>query len=124
MTSVGARKGNQEGEIPVEHHFIARGFHRAYRLGKQGQKDKGDIGGIDDVAIEVKNQKSYELSRWMKELAVEKSYKAARIGALIIKPARIGKTRVGQWWVMMTVEDFQTLLIEAGYGPYAEPEEH
>lgn len=121
--SAASRKGNQEGEIPVEQHFIARGFHRVYRLGKQGQKDKGDIGGIDDVAIEVKNVARYSLSGWMKELAVEKEYKVARIGALIIKPARIGKTRVGKWWVMMTVEDFQTLLIEAGYGPYKEPEE-
>ena len=119
-----ARKGNQEGEIPVEHHFIARGFHRAYRLGKQGMKDKGDIGGIDDVCIEVKNQAAYKFGPWMKELAIEKAHKAAAIGALLVKPKGVGKTRVDQWWIVMTVGDFQSLLIEAGYGPYQEPEEH
>jgi hypothetical protein len=121
--SAASRKGNQEGEIPVEQHFIARGFHRVYRLGKQGQKDKGDIGGIDDVAIEVKNHGTYSFGPWMKELAVEKAHKAAKIGALLVKPRGIGKTRVDQWWIVMTVGDFQRLLIEAGYGPYKEPEE-
>jgi hypothetical protein len=124
MSNPAARKGNQEGEIPVEQNFIARGFHRVYRLGKQGAKDKGDIGGIDDVCIEVKNHGTYKLGPWMKELAVEKANKAAKIGALIVKPRGIGKTRVDQWWVMMTVGDFQRLLIEAGYGPYEAQREH
>jgi hypothetical protein len=122
--SAAARKGNQGGEIPVAQHFIAAGFHRVYRLGKQGLKDMGDIGGIDGVAIEVKNQGTYRFGPWMKELAVEKAHKAAKIGALLVKPKGIGATRVDQWWIVMTVGDFQRLLIEAGYGPYEEPEEH
>lgn len=121
MSNPAARKGNQEGEIPVERDFIARGFHRVYRLGKQGTNDKGDIGGIDDVCIEVKNHGRYDFPGWMRELAVEKKNKAAKIGGLLVKPRGIGKTRVGQWWVVLTVDDFQTLLIEAGYGPYEEP---
>jgi hypothetical protein len=124
VSNPAARKGNQEGEIPVEQNFIARGFHRVYRLGKQGFKDKGDIGGIDDVCIEVKNHGVYKFGPWMKELAAEKANKAARIGALIVKPKGIGKTRVDQWWVTMTVGDFQRLLIEAGYGPYEAQREH
>lgn len=123
MTNTAARKGNQEGEIPVEQNFIARGFHRVYRLGKQGTKDKGDIGGIDDVCIEVKNWGTYHFGPWMKELAKKKANKAAKIGALLVKPKGIGKTRVDQWWVVMTVGDFENLLIEAGYGPYKDPEE-
>ena len=119
--SASARKGNQQGEIPVAANFIARGFHRVYRLGQQGQKDKGDIGGIDGVAIEVKNHGVYKFGPWMKELAVEKAHKQAKIGALIVHPKGIGLTRVDQWWVTMTVADFQCLLIEAGYGPYEDP---
>ena len=119
-----ARKGNQEGEIPVAQYFISRGFHRVYRLGKQGLKDMGDIGGIDGVAIEVKNQAVYKFGPWMKELATEKAHKAANIGALLVKPKGIGKTRVDQWWIVMTVGDFERLLVEAGYGPYENPEEH
>lgn len=121
MTNASARKGNQEGEIPVEQNFLARGFCRVYRLGKQGSKDKGDIGGIDDVCIEVKNRGIYDFPGWMRELATEKINKAAKIGALIVKPRGVGKTRVDQWWVVMTVGDFQQLLIEAGYGPYENP---
>lgn len=118
MSSAAARKGNQEGEIPVEQNFIARGFHRVYRLGKQGRVDKGDLGGIDGVCIEIKNWGTYHFGPWMNELATEKANAVAKIGALIVKPRGIGKTRVDQWWVMMTVADFQRLLVEAGYGPY------
>lgn len=123
MSNPAARKGNQEGEIPVEQHFIARGFKRVYRLRQQGSIDKGDIGGLDDVCIEIKNHGTYKFPEWMRELAVEKKNLAAKVGALIVKPRGIGKTRVDQWWVVMTVGDFQNLLIEAGYGPYEEPTE-
>lgn len=123
MSNPAARKGNQEGEIPAENHLIARGFHRVYRLGRQGSKDKGDIGGIDDVCIEVKNRARYDLPGWMRELAAEKKNKAARIGALIVKPKGVGKTRVDQWWVVMTMGDFEQLLIDGGYGPYRDPVE-
>jgi hypothetical protein len=122
--TIARRKGNQEGEIPAAANFIARGFFRVYRLGKQGMKDEGDIGGIDGVAIEVKNQAVYKFGPWMKELAIEKANRAARIGALLVKPKGIGVTRVDQWWIVMTVGDFQSLLIDAGYGPYKDPEEH
>lgn len=125
MSNPAARKGNQQGEIPVTANFVARGFIRAYRMRQQGAVDKGDIGGIDDVCIEVKNHGIYKFGPWMKELAIEKINKSARIGALIVHPKGIGLTRVDQWWVVMSVGDFQRLLVEAGYGPYEDPtEEH
>lgn len=119
--STQTRKGNSEGEIPVENYLKQRGFRRAFRLRHQGTIDKGDIGGIDGVMLEVKNHGVYKIAEWMKEVAVEKANAAASIGALIMKPKGIGTTRVGQWWVVMPVTDFSRLLIEAGYGPYEEP---
>jgi hypothetical protein len=115
------RKGNSEGEIPVENYLRSRGFRRAYRLRHQGVIDKGDIGGIDGVCIEVKNWGVYKIAEWVKEMLHEKANAKARIGAVLMKPKGIGKTRVDQWWIVMPVSDFTQLLIEAGYGPYEGP---
>lgn len=119
--STQTRKGNSEGEIPVEQYLQQRGFRRAFRLRHQGVIDKGDIGGIDNVCIEVKNWGRYKIAEWVKEMLREKENAKARIGAVLMKPKGIGKTRVGQWWIVMTVEDFSQLLIDAGYGPYEGP---
>lgn len=115
------RKGNSEGEIPVEEFLRKMGFRRAYRLRHQGVIDKGDIGGIDGVCIEIKNWGIYKLAEWIKEMVHEKANAGAKTGAVLFKPKGIGKTRVGKWWVLMEAEDYAQLLIDAGYGPYEEP---
>lgn len=116
MTNRSGKKG-WAGESPVWNWFKDHGFHRSYRLRTQGVMDKGDIGGIDDIAIEIKNQGTYKFAEWMKETEKEKANANARLGALVVKPKGIGETRVGSWWVMMTLSDFTTLLIDANYGP-------
>ena len=113
------RSGNKgwRGEAPVLDWLKNCGFHRAYRLRTQGVNDKGDVGGIDEAVIEIKNHGIYKFAEWMKETHTEKQNAQARLGALIVKPKGIGDTRVGSWWVMMTLSDFTTLLIDADYGP-------
>lgn len=110
------RKG-WAGEAPVLAWFQGRGFHRTYRMRTQGAADKGDIGGIDEACIEVKNHGVYKFAEWMKETAVEKANAGARVGALVIKPKGVGEKNIRDWWVTMTLEDFTQLLIDAGYGP-------
>jgi hypothetical protein len=116
VTNRAGRKG-WAGEAPVLAFLISRGYHRAYRLRAHGSLDKGDIGGIDGAVIEIKNHSAYKLAEWMKETAVEKVNAAARIGALVIKPKGVGEANINRWWVMMTLEDFAQLMIDAGYGP-------
>jgi len=110
-------KKGYAGEAPVLAWFKARGFFRAYRMRTQGVADKGDIGGIDTVVIEVKNHGTYSFGEWMKETTREKRNADARIGALVVKPKGVGETQVGSWWVTMTLADFTTLLADANYGP-------
>lgn len=116
MTNRAGKKG-WLGEAPVESWFKNCGFNRAYRLRNQGVNDKGDIGGIDEAVIEVKNWGTYKFAEWMRETEKEKANAGARLGALVVKPRGVGETRVGSWWVMMTLTDFTTLLIDADYGP-------
>jgi hypothetical protein len=108
------------GERPVTDFLKKRGFIRAYRLRNQGINDKGDIGGIDKVCIEIKNHGIYKFGPWMKEVAKEKLNAGATTAALVVKPKGIGETRIGEWWVMLTLEDYTELLLRAGYGPWEE----
>lgn len=118
MANPSGRKG-YAGEAPVLDYLRGRGFFRAYRKGSQGARDKGDILGIDDVVIEVKNVSKYDFSGWMRETLIEKANAGAKIAALVVKPMRIGASRVDQWWVVMTLEDYSDLLISAGHGPWS-----
>ena len=43
----------------------------AERRALTGAQDKGDISGIFDVVLEVKNHKTMTLGQWMEELKVE-----------------------------------------------------
>jgi hypothetical protein len=122
MSNRSGRKGYM-GEAPVERWFkITRGFYRAYRLRSQGVEDKGDIGGIDNVCIEVKNHGTYKFGEWMKELAREKAQAGAHTAALIVKPKGKSEMFIQEWWVTMTLEDYTQLLIDAGYGPRKDTE--
>lgn len=122
MSNPSGKKG-WAGEAPVLTRLKDRGFFRAFRLRTQGSKDKGDIGGIDGVAIEVKNVGTYDIPGWMRELAVEKRNALAETGALVVKPRGVGETRVGEWWTILTLDDYIDLLAKAGYGPYEDPHE-
>lgn len=110
------------GEAPVLAWFITKGFYRAYRMRTQGAADKGDIGGIDRVVVEVKNHGKYDIPGWMRETAVEKANAEARTAALVVKPRGVGNTKVGEWWTILTLEDYTQLLIDAGYGPRKDTE--
>lgn len=105
------------GEMPVLKFLQDHGFYRAHRLRTQGAVDKGDIGGIDKVCIEIKNQSVYKFGEWMHELLREKNNSVANTGALVVKPKGVGEANVHQWWAVLTLEDYVDLLKASGYGP-------
>jgi Holliday junction resolvase len=80
-----------------------------------GKNDKGDITGISNIAIEIKNQKSYKIHEWLKETQVEKINAEADFGILLIKPNGVGVSRVQDWWTVIPLSDLVELLQRAGY---------
>lgn len=78
-----------------------------------GQNDRGDIAGIPGVVIEVKNEKEFKLSQWLKEAQVERSNDNADVGAVWHK--KRGTTNPGEWYVTMDGETFAYLLKAAGF---------
>jgi hypothetical protein len=39
----------------------------------------------------------------MRETAVEKKNARAETAALVMKPRKVGDTRIGEWWAIMTL---------------------
>lgn len=93
------------------------GFPYAERLALQGSKDRGDITGIPGIVIEVKNEKVYTWSSWLREASVEKTNAAADHGLVVAKPRSVGTTRVDMWWAGMYAGDFRALREQAGLPP-------
>ncbi len=109
-------KSKQKGtaaETAVVKYLKANGFPKAERRALQGNLDKGDISGVDDVVFEVKDHKKMELSGWVKELVVEVDNADAVTGAVIHK--KRGTLDVGEWYATIPVWVYIDLLIEAGY---------
>lgn len=101
-------------ETAVVGYLRENGFPTAERRSLAGINDKGDVAGILDVCIEVKNHRTYTIPAWLKELATEKANAKAKHGVLIIKPNGVGTGNVGKWWAVMTVEELTELLRKAG----------
>lgn len=80
-----------------------------------GKNDKGDIAGIPKIVIEVKNQKSYKFSEWLRETKIEQINAEADYGVLVVKPNGVGVSKVNNWWAVLPLDDLVSLLKKAGY---------
>lgn len=119
-------KAKQKGtaaETAVVRWLNINGFPTAERRALTGANDQGDVTGIPGVVVEVKNHKSYKIPEWLKETIQEKNNAKADIGLLVIKPNGVGDTRVGEWWVVLTLSEVAVILRELGYGNALEGEE-
>lgn len=93
--------------------YLKETWDTVERRALAGSADKGDISGIANVCIEVKDHKKMVLSGWVKELEEEMKNAQALTGAVIHK--KRGTLNVGEWYATMPVEVYINLLIEAGY---------
>lgn len=97
-------------------YLCSSGFPYAERMALNGAKDKGDVKVCPGVVAEFKNCATIKLPQWFREVTAEKANAGAKHAFLVVKPAGIGRTRVGQWWAGMLLGDLAELLVEAG-GP-------
>lgn len=113
MTTASKRKGS-EAERNVVKYLRRKGWGSAERAYGAGRPDDvGDISGLENVCIEVKNQKQMDLSGWLRELEVEKKNARATTGAVVHK--KKGVADVAEWYATMPVAWWVDLLKEAGY---------
>ena len=112
MSNPSKQKGTA-AETAVVKYLRKAGVSKAERRALQGSLDKGDISGIDDVVLEVKDHKKMDLAGWVDELEVEISNADAITGAVIHK--RKGTTEVADWYATMPVYLYLWLLKHAKF---------
>ncbi len=101
-------------ETAVVLYLRRMGLLYAERRALHGAADKGDITGIPEVMIEVKNHSSIKLAEWIGEVEAQKVNADADIGVVWHK--RKGKGDPSEWYVTMTGAQFVTILTD-----YASP---
>lgn len=104
-----AKDKGTRGESAVVAYLQARGFLDAERRALRGDNDAGDIAGIPDVCIEVKNCAELRLAEWVDEAFAEASNGEAEFGVVWHKRRR--KVDPADWYVTMRGEDFASLLL-------------
>jgi len=88
---------------------------RIERRVRNGNKDRGDIGGVrtatgERVVVEVKDTSRLALGSWVGEMQVEKGNDDAPVGVVIHKRVGYGEKNIGGWYVTTTLDDFIRLL--------------
>lgn len=90
--------------------YLKQTFPVVERRTLGGQFDKGDIAGVPNAVIEVKNQKAYKFPEWVKETETERLNAQELFGVLVVKPNGVGVSKVGEWWAVVSLETIATLL--------------
>ena len=71
-----------------------------------------DITGMPGLAVEVKARSKFEPLAWLKQAAKER----AGLPFVILRCNGQGEESVGQWGVLLSLEEHTKLLRQAGYG--------
>jgi hypothetical protein len=74
--------------------------------------DRGDLTGWPGVVVEAKNCKTWDVASWVDQLEQEIVEAHAETGVVVIKRPRT--TDPGQFYAVMTLERWETLMTEAG----------
>lgn len=113
-----SKQKGTSAESAVVAYLRDHGFPHAERRALAGVLDKGDVAGVIDNVIEVKNCTRDGLPGWVDETEAERVNAGARYGVCWHK--RRGKGSPGAWFVTMTGEQYVAMLRALGYGTPAE----
>lgn len=95
--------------------YLKQTFPAVERRTLSGANDKGDIAGVPNCVVEVKNQRTYKIHEWMKETETERINAEADLGILVIKPNGVGVSKVNQWWAVVSLETITKLIEDSDF---------
>jgi hypothetical protein len=110
MANPSKQKGTAAESLVVTY-LHAFGFHQAERRALAGNLDKGDVAGVPDTCLEIKDCARIDLAGWTAELHAEMHNSNARHGTVIAK--RRGTLDVGRWYAIQPVAVYLDTLREA-----------
>jgi len=112
MKASAKRKG-VETENKLVEWLHRNGAPYAERRHLAGANDKGDVGAVPGVCLDAKSGVKMTPLKWLREIVKETFNSGADTGAVIVRPK--GMPDPDDWVVMMTMENYRDLMVEAGY---------
>ena len=104
--------------------YLRQTFPAVERRTLSGKNDKGDIAGVPNSVVEVKNQRTYKIHEWMKETETERINAGADLGILVIKPNGVGVAHINYWWAVVSLETITKLIEDSDFVKGLQPPSH
>ena len=104
--------------------YLKQTFSAVERRTLSGANDKGDIAGVPNCVVEVKNQRTYKIHEWLKETETERINAEVDLGILVIKPNGVGVSKVNQWWAVVSLETITKLIEDSDFVKGLQPPSH
>jgi hypothetical protein len=101
--------------------FLKQTWPQVERRTLGGANDKGDIAGVPNCVVEVKNQGTYKISEWLKETEQERRNAGVDYGILVIKPKGVGVSRSNEWWAVVSLDTITDLIEKAARAERLQP---
>jgi hypothetical protein len=92
--------------------YLKQTWPAVERRALNGANDKGDIAGVPGFVVEVKNHRTYRIAEWLKETEEERLNAGEPNSFLVVKPNRVGTSKVGSWWAVLEVDQIVSLISE------------
>ena len=106
MSNPQRRKGTR-AELAVAKFLNDHGHPKAERARSGWSDDRGDIDGVDDLTVEVKDQRRHDIGCWLRELEVEQKNRSTNHGVCAVK--KQGAAEVDNWYAIMTMTELLKL---------------
>lgn len=90
--------------------FAARGWPYAESTG--AGRSGVDVTGMPGLAIEVKARRNLNIVGFLRQAVANRK----GLPFCVVRPDGMGEKSVGAWAVLVRLDDFTTLLHDAGYG--------
>lgn len=103
-------------EKPVADFLAANGWPSAERRQAGSAQDRGDVLGTPGVAWEVRNRRTVELPKGLRDAEQVRGNSGADVGVLVVKPVGVGDTRIAEWAAVLPLGELCRLLRMAGFG--------
>ena len=108
------RQRGSETQTTVAAWFKVNGWLYAEPVG--AGRGGTDVTGLPGLLCEVKARRDLNLPTWLRQHALGDGVYRPHLPFIVHRPDGYGPERVASWPVTMRLDDFTSLLHEAGYG--------
>ncbi len=120
MTAVSGarnRRAGHQAERDLVAYLQRSGFPDAAttrsRLGHDGFAQRGDVDGVPDTVIEVKNRRELRVGEWLVDVC-DAASETGDLPVLVVKPR--GVADPAGWWAVLPCDELFALIYEIAKG--------